>query len=73
MLSRLTHCTSKASIIFLATVVFPEALPPHIPTESLPLIYINTNSTDFKPIGGERIEPRLWWAHVVGVTCSNTF
>lgn len=31
MLSKTTHGTSNDSIIFLATVVFPEALPPHTP------------------------------------------
>ena len=31
MLRRLTHWTSRASIILLETVVFPEALPPQIP------------------------------------------
>lgn len=32
MLRRVTQGTSRDSIIFAATVVFPEALPPHIPT-----------------------------------------
>jgi len=31
MLRRVTHGTSRHSIILAATVVFPEALPPHIP------------------------------------------
>jgi hypothetical protein len=31
MLSRVTHGTSSDSIILVATVVFPDALPPHIP------------------------------------------
>lgn len=31
MLSNTTHGTFNDSIIFLATVVFPEALPPHTP------------------------------------------
>lgn len=31
MLSNVTHGTSRDSIIFVATVVFPEALPPQIP------------------------------------------
>jgi len=31
MLSSTTHGTFNDSIIFLATVVFPEALPPHTP------------------------------------------
>lgn len=31
MLKTLTQGTASASIIFLATVVFPEALPPHKP------------------------------------------
>ena len=33
MLSKLTHGTSRASIIFLATVVLPDALPPHTPVK----------------------------------------
>lgn len=33
MLSKLTHGTSKASMILRATVVLPEALPPHTPVK----------------------------------------
>jgi hypothetical protein len=38
MLSKLTQGTSRASMIFLATVVFPEALPPQSPV-IMTLIY----------------------------------
>lgn len=31
--SSTTHGTSSASMILLATVVFPEALPPHNPAQ----------------------------------------
>ena len=34
MLNKVTHGTSRASIIFLATVVLPEALPPQTPMMS---------------------------------------
>ena len=33
--NRTTQGTSRASIIFLATVVFPEALPPHKPKHKM--------------------------------------
>jgi hypothetical protein len=34
MLSKVTHGTSRDSIIFAATVVFPDALPPHMPARN---------------------------------------
>ena len=34
MLKRVTQGTSRASMILLATVVFPDALPPQIPNTS---------------------------------------
>lgn len=38
MESNTTHGTSSASMIFLATVVFPEALPPHSPVGETPSV-----------------------------------
>lgn len=35
MLSKVTHGTSKDSMIFVATVVLPDALPPQIPEMKL--------------------------------------
>lgn len=37
MLSRVTQGTSRHSIILAATVVLPDALPPHIPKK---LVYL---------------------------------
>jgi len=35
MLRRVTHGTSRDSMILVATVVFPEALPPQIPIANI--------------------------------------
>lgn len=35
MLRRVTHGTSRDSMILVATVVFPEALPPQIPVANM--------------------------------------
>lgn len=42
MLSNTTHGTFNDSIIFLATVVFPEALPPHTPKYSIIYYFIQS-------------------------------
>lgn len=45
MLSRVTHGTSRHSIILAATVVLPDALPPHIPRNiiNISLFFIEKN------------------------------
>ena len=52
MLSRLTHCTFRSSIIAFATVVLPEADPPQMPSqETLTINFVSELRRSVKDLG----------------------